>query len=191
MVILIFILVIGIGIYVYFSMQPHQKKMTDEEADKAIAEMSKRNDQTRKLPEQLDTVNLSLTADTPLSSLGVNSNNVNMSMYSDRTVSFGNASRYYILGVSFNPNIVTTTTQKSNVKRAVVGAVIAGPVGAVIGAARKPKIETATTEQSAPLYVRLTNSKTYNPFTISVLGNSALANGFQAITTDEDHLIIN
>ena len=61
--------------------------------------------------------------------------------------------RYYLLDVSFTPDIHTKTTEKSNAGRALVGGIIAGPVGAIVGASRKKRIKTTSYEKESTMYL--------------------------------------
>lgn len=90
-----------------------------------------------------------------------------------RRVSFPESAKpkkkYYITEISFDPNIKVNQTVKGHTGSALAGGVIAGPVGAIIGASRKKKIKTETTEKKAECYVTMIDEELNEAFTLNLL----------------------
>lgn len=107
-------------------------------------------------------------------------NQVNyMALNKDKQVYFPTSAnpdaRYYILNVSFDPNISQTIQTKGHAGSALVGGALLGGVGAVIGASRGRKSTVTETEHSADCYIQVVDKDMQDSHTWVFRAKSELA----------------
>lgn len=103
-----------------------------------------------------------------------------MALNKDKQVYFPTSAkpdaRYYILNVSFQPNISQTINTKGHAGSALVGGALFGGVGAVIGASRSRKSTVTNTEHTADCYVQVVDKDMKDSHTWVIRAQSTLAN---------------
>lgn len=102
-----------------------------------------------------------------------------MALNKDKQVYFPTSAkpnaRYYILNVSFDPNISQTIQTKGHAGSALVGGALLGGVGAVIGASRGRKSTVTETEHSADCYIQVVDKDMQDTHTWVFRAKSELA----------------
>lgn len=83
---------------------------------------------------------------------------------------------FYIVNISFTANITETVHTKGHVGSALAGGLLAGGVGAVIGASRKKNSKIEKTEHKTPAYVTLVDTNLKNTYTIQIMMDTAKFN---------------
>ncbi|CAI2580192.1 hypothetical protein AKUA2003_04630 [Apilactobacillus kunkeei] len=103
-----------------------------------------------------------------------------MGLNKDKQVYFPTSSkpdkRYYILNVSFQPNVSQTINTKGRTGSALVGGVLFGGVGAVIGASRGRTSTVTNTEHTADCYIQVVDKDMRDSHTWVIRAKSELAN---------------
>ncbi len=84
--------------------------------------------------------------------------------------------RYYILNVSFQPNVSQTISTKGRTGSALVGGALFGGVGAVIGASRGRKSTVTNTEHTSDCYIQVVDKDMQDSHTWVIRAKSELAN---------------
>lgn len=77
--------------------------------------------------------------------------------------------KYYIVDMSFSPNITQSIQTKGRAGSAFAGGLIAGPVGAAIGASRKRKSKVESVEKTSTCYVNLIDTNLKNAYTMKLM----------------------
>ncbi|NBI00289.1 SHOCT domain-containing protein [Lactobacillus kunkeei] len=95
-------------------------------------------------------------------------------------------SKFYITNISFTANITETIHTKGHVGSAIAGGIIAGGVGAVIGASRKKKSTIERTEHKTPAYVTLVDTNLKNTYTVKITMDTAKYNELNNLYTLND-----
>lgn len=95
-------------------------------------------------------------------------------------------SRFYITNISFTANITETVHTKGHVGSTIAGGIIAGGVGAVIGASRKKKSTVERTEHKTPAYVTLVDTNLKNTYTVQITMDTAEYNELNNLYTLND-----
>lgn len=102
-----------------------------------------------------------------------------MALNKDKQVYFPTSAkpdaRYYILNVSFDPNISQSVQTKGHAGSALVGGMLFGGVGAVIGASRGRKSTVTETEHAADCYIQVVDKDMQDSHTWVFRAKSELA----------------
>lgn len=77
--------------------------------------------------------------------------------------------RFYILNITFNPNVSQNIVSKGRTGSALAGGLLAGGVGAAIGASRARKSKIETTEHLSNAYLTLADTELTRTYNISFL----------------------
>lgn len=88
--------------------------------------------------------------------------------------------RYYLISVDFTANYKTETEVGGRTGSALIGGLIAGPIGAALGASRKRKVTTTTTEERADAILILASLDLSQTYTITTRAKSNTINELKA-----------
>lgn len=94
--------------------------------------------------------------------------------------------RFYIINISFTPNITETIHTKGHAGSALAGGLLAGGVGAVIGASRKKDSKIEKTEHKALTYLTLVDVNLKETYALQLFMDTAKFNELNNLYTLSD-----